>query len=818
MANNPPPSISEILQHVGTSRPRPDLFPPGNGGKYVEFVIPGEGTALVILYPDAHPPIAPRLVSWTSVKVTSPAAAAPGAPASGKDGKPDDKPKKDKEKEKEKPKSTAEKLAKESGLKAVADEVVGKKPRPVGSGTFVDKDGKTVRFDLVEVNGTVYMVPPNSEGKDSDWVRDNQWRHWESTSEAYAWAKDKTTESTKSVAGERKVQPPTGNGWHSDGKSTATRPLFTNGKQTGYQVWKDGKIVETQGYGTWNDTVAQRGPGIPPLVGVLDTAAELAAKRRAEEAARLVAEKKRKEEEEARQRAALLAAQQPTPAPEPVSRTGGASETVVRPGQMPLKFSTNMVAIANSAGAAGLNENNVVGVANARTDEKDKIFKMQDGRYLRYDAQTGKVSPAGRWDNSNLVASSSPRIVDDWWRDELGRQPEKPKATTKPTSPLGSIQAGPTGAYEHGRGQPPGTVVAPSATDKLDPAIQAAINSRSAETKAARDPSKPAWHQNENWVASPDQGTAAIAGLNLPSGVTVLETRPGKEGRAIYRLNNATYVAMDPTDPNAKPQYAGWWNKDEWESSQHGTVVPPATAINTPEGTKTLEQIDREVDAAMQKAGISPPVDPTAPAAQFPNVPEPVIPPEVAPAAPTSGVAVTSGQPGGPVSTYQYDKPANVPAWQTKIDPELGGIGGNDISKHGQALAVRDSKDGTKLIVQMSDGSFQSVNKSTGTVAGAGTWGDSKGGGTSVAGISNPTPAAPAASPSNSSLVITSPLPPQPETPVVNLGVTDPTQTAGSQSPLSNLPPVTPADTLSGLNPPVSETPGILKRGRWFEM
>jgi hypothetical protein len=80
---------------------------------------------------------------------------------------------------------------------------------------------------------------------------------------------------------------------------------------------------------------------------------------------------------------------------------------------------------------------------------------------------------------------------------------------------------------------------------------------------------------------------------------------------------------------------------------------------------------------------------------------------------------------------------APTPSWNTSgIAKDLGGIGGKDITDHGNALADRDSKDGTKIVVQMSDGTYESVDKKTGDVAGAGTWGDGKGGGTAVNGVS----------------------------------------------------------------------------------
>lgn len=86
---------------------------------------------------------------------------------------------------------------------------------------------------------------------------------------------------------------------------------------------------------------------------------------------------------------------------------------------------------------------------------------------------------------------------------------------------------------------------------------------------------------------------------------------------------------------------------------------------------------------------------------------------------------------------------APVPAWHQNIAPDLGGIGGPSVTQHGTALATRDSKDGTHIIAQMSDGSYESIDKATGAVSGAGSWGDSHGGGVGINGIGNPAPASP---------------------------------------------------------------------------
>lgn len=123
---------------------------------------------------------------------------------------------------------------------------------------------------------------------------------------------------------------------------------------------------------------------------------------------------------------------------------------------------------------------------------------------------------------------------------------------------------------------------------------------------------------------------------------------------------------------------------------------------------------------------------------------------------------------------------APVPAWHQDIAPDLGGIGGSGITDHGSALATRDSRDGSKIIAQMSDGTFESIDKTTGAVAGAGNWGDGHGGGIGVNGIGNPTP--PPAPPSE----------PQPSINVVSTNV--PTLPAGDAT-------TTPSPGIAAIDP-----------------
>ena len=406
MANSPPPPIGEILQHVSTSRPRPDLFPPGNGGKYIEFVIPGEGTALVVIYPDARPPIAAKLVSWTPVKVASPpATTASGAPTGSKDDKPDNKAKKEKEKEKEK--TTAQKLAEQSGLKDVADEVKGKKnPKPTvagssepyqisGASTYFYSEGKKQIAQLAYMsNGETWLKGPGGQetyqkfkSRDAaqEWLLAHQkplTKQGDAGPVVVAGSPPSSTEPTKS--------PPQGQGWKPDGKGGFSRPLFYQGVQKGTQVWINGEI-DTKGFGTWNDTVAQAGQGIPPVTGLADAAAEIAAKKRAAAVARATAEK-RQQEEEARQRAAALAAAQGTGSQGSGGQNSGdgnpsqakPNRITVRGGQAPDKVSGEVYTVTTNR------------------DTGVKTYVMLDGRVYSQ-GPGGNAYLAGRDDSNERI-------------------------------------------------------------------------------------------------------------------------------------------------------------------------------------------------------------------------------------------------------------------------------------------------------------------------------------------------------------------------------------------------------------------------------
>ncbi len=91
-------------------------------------------------------------------------------------------------------------------------------------------------------------------------------------------------------------------------------------------------------------------------------------------------------------------------------------------------------------------------------------------------------------------------------------------------------------------------------------------------------------------------------------------------------------------------------------------------------------------------------------------------------------------------SAYQVAKAGTVniptPEWHpTLAQNATKKTGMAPVDAHGSVLAQRDSKDGTSLILQMSDGKYISVNKTTNAVTPAGFWGDGTGGGVAKNGI-----------------------------------------------------------------------------------
>src|SRR3990167_223840 len=123
----------------------------------------------------------------------------------------------------------------------------------------------------------------------------------------------------------------------------------------------------------------------------------------------------------------------------------------------------------------------------------------------------------------------------------------------------------------------------------------------------------------------------------------------------------------------------------------------------------------------------------------------PIVTPNMGGGMAIGGRAAREG--GGVAPNVGGDVAIKSPVWQEGVSPssELMSLSGEKLTAHGNVLATRESKDGTKLIVQMSDGTFQSIDKATGASAGAGTWGDSQGGGVSSAGIGSDRPAVPSA-------------------------------------------------------------------------
>jgi hypothetical protein len=101
---------------------------------------------------------------------------------------------------------------------------------------------------------------------------------------------------------------------------------------------------------------------------------------------------------------------------------------------------------------------------------------------------------------------------------------------------------------------------------------------------------------------------------------------------------------------------------------------------------------------------------------------------------------------GGPGITEPAvsTEPASVGFWDDKsawqpahLDAALDiSKVGDKLESHGMGLMMRDSLDGKNLVIQMSDGTYQSVDK----VTPSGNWGDARGGEVSPIGVGNNTP------------------------------------------------------------------------------
>lgn len=82
--------------------------------------------------------------------------------------------------------------------------------------------------------------------------------------------------------------------------------------------------------------------------------------------------------------------------------------------------------------------------------------------------------------------------------------------------------------------------------------------------------STPVWHADPNWGA-PSQYAIALAGLDPGK---VLEERPGKDGKTIFRMDDGTYQVYNPR--TLETSGAGTWNKDQWNEYSTAHPVPPA--------------------------------------------------------------------------------------------------------------------------------------------------------------------------------------------------------------------------------------------------
>ncbi len=183
-------------------------------------------------------------------------------------------------------------------------------------------------------------------------------------------------------------------------------------------------------------------------------------------------------------------------------------------------------------------------------------------------------------------------------------------------------------------------------------------------------------------------------------GAKVVKTIYGSHGE---RIDITSTGAVIETAPNGKtPNRIGW--------------VDPTKAddISTVQGVQSNLQ-----DTQVKKAGADAPSSPTS------------SDPVHMPVAPVGTMPTTGSR---PVDDHPYPTfPGQERKWDTafnKDDPALKGV-----AAHGTVLATSASPDPNYMLVQSSDGHYYRVNKQTGVSTDAGTWGDSQGGGESVAGV-----------------------------------------------------------------------------------
>jgi hypothetical protein len=197
-----------------------------------------------------------------------------------------------------------------------------------------------------------------------------------------------------------------------------------------------------------------------------------------------------------------------------------------------------------------------------------------------------------------------------------------------------------------------------------------------ADVKTPTGAATPAWHVNPGWKGL-DEGTkAALKSINGIDQDQVLEEREGANSNiVIFRMADGTYKSLDLT--TGQVAGAGTWAKDQWNSTGYGPKI-------TGGGTNSTSSSSQASNGTAQGA--------------------------------TSGSVSQSAKLEGraEVSSIQDDLKSK----------------GVDLSTHGSVVtAVKGNKN--NYIVQMSDGSYQSVDIDTGAVSkpGAGIWGGGDGSG-----------------------------------------------------------------------------------------
>ena len=167
---------------------------------------------------------------------------------------------------------------------------------------------------------------------------------------------------------------------------------------------------------------------------------------------------------------------------------------------------------------------------------------------------------------------------------------------------------------------------------------------------------------------------------------------------------------------------------------------------------------------------------------------------------PLHGAPALPGSAGPSYSAFP-SAGATTPDWQpADLNSLHAPMQTSSLEPHGMGMMMRDSKDGSKEIVQMTDGTYQSIDKKTGAVTSAGTWGDGHGGGVaqngvSLASLGLPDNGTPASAPAAPAAPTTQSLPTTPLSPPVIPGAGLPAPDAVDRFVNSHSTPSTAADT-----------------------